>query len=308
MRKPLITLGVALAVMTLSVANVSVASAAPPPSASAKPACVRPHAPGLFSQSFTFEGKTRTYQLYVPHRYTGKQRVPVVFEFHGAGSNAIQQVVYGDFTPESERDGFLIVAPDGQGNPLHFNISNEPGLQSDITMGAALADHIESMFCIDTAREYATGMSSGAGETIALACVYPNRFAAFGPVAATGFVSGCGLTHPVSMAAFQGTADPIVPYNGGPLTGPAPANMAQWAAHDGCASRFVDTRLGTEVIRRSWHSCAGHSRVDFYIIVGGGHTWPGSRFSLPFGLTTHQIDASAAIWHFFRAHPLVAGA
>ena len=73
------------------------------------------------------QGVKRTYQLYVPRSYDGTQAVPVVFEFHGYASNATQQVSYGNFRPLADRDGFLIVAPDGQGTPRHYEYTRTAG-------------------------------------------------------------------------------------------------------------------------------------------------------------------------------------
>jgi polyhydroxybutyrate depolymerase len=284
-------------------------TAAPPASVAAT--CARPHAAGQFSESYSYNGATRTYQLYVPRRYDGTRAVPVVFEFHGYGSSAQQQVVYGDFRPLAERDGFLIVAPDGEGNPKHFNLL-PAGAQSDVAMVEALLTHIEAAFCVDTHRVYSTGMSNGAGLTVLLACVAADRFAAFGPVAASGYREGCGGSHAVSMVGFAGTADPVVPYNGGKVqccggatVGAAPTNFAGWAQHDGCATAFHDDHLGAEVTRRTWPDCRASSSVVFYSIVGGGHTWPGTKIPVArLGKTTQQVDASATIWDFFVAHPL----
>jgi polyhydroxybutyrate depolymerase len=83
--------------------------------------------------------------------------------------------------------------------------------------------------------------------------------------------------------------------------------MGNWATHDGCAPDATEDRLGTEVRRQSWGGCLDGTDVVFYIIDGGGHTWPGSNFDVGrLGLTTKQIDASATIWDFFKAHPLPA--
>jgi polyhydroxybutyrate depolymerase len=272
-------------------------------------ACARPHAAGQSSESFTFQGVARTFQLYVPRGYTGTKNVPVVFDFHGFGSDAVQQMVYGNFEPEADRDTFLIVAPDGQvPDNRHFNLTAEKGLQNDVQMVGALLDHIQATFCVDRNRVYATGMSDGGAMTSVLACSLSNRFAAFGAVAV---IIACGGSHPVPIMAFSGTADPVVPFNGGTVSccggahlGAAPDAMAKWAAHNHCAADFHDVRLGTEVRRRTWTGCAPGSAAVFYIIDGGGHTWPGSIHIAGLGMTTDQIDASATIWRFFQAHPL----
>jgi polyhydroxybutyrate depolymerase len=275
---------------------------------SPSPQCDRPHASGQFDQSFTFDGARRTYVLYVPARYDGTRAVPVVFEFHGFGSNAHQQVRYGNFEPLADRDGFLIVAPDGQGegSARHFDYT------TDVRMVGALLDRIEQTFCVDTQRVYSTGMSNGGAMTVVLACTMANRFAAFGPVAALGYHEGCGGNRAVPIVGFAGTADPVVPFNGGRVNccggaevQPAPASMAGWSTHDKCAQPPDETRVGTDVTKRTWTGCAPGGDVTFYAVNGGGHTWPGSAVHVDrLGKTTTSIDATATIWGFFKAHSL----
>ena len=283
-----------------------------PASSSAAPECARPHSAGQSTETLDFQGQPRTYELYVPKSYDGSQNVPVVFDFHGFGSSAKQQMVYGNFKPEADRDDFLIVAPDGQDSPggRHFNLGNESGLQNDVTMVGALLDHLEATLCVDSARVYSTGMSDGGAMTSVLACVKADRFAAFGPVAVILFLPGCDPGRPIPFTAFMGTADPVVPFDGGPVqccggatVQPAPDTLAKWAAYNGCSATFNDEQLGTEVRKRTWTGCDGASPT-FYIIDGGGHTWPGSIDVGRLGHTTKQIDASATLWDFFKSHSL----
>jgi len=278
----------------------------------APPACdPDPHPAGQSGETFDFEGQARTYQLYVPRGYDGTQPVPLVFDFHGFGSNAAEQMAYGDFRPLAEEHTFLIVAPDGQGDRRHFNLAGEAGLQDDVQMVLELLDRLEADFCIDATRVFSTGMSDGGAMTSVLACRAPDRFAAFGPVAVVLHFPGCGGSHLVAIAAFMGTDDPIVPFEGGtvkccggPTLGSAPDAVAGWAEHNGCDPTFTDEQLDSEVRRRTWSACDG-GEVVFYIIDGGGHTWPGAAIEVSqLGLTTQQVDASATIWDFFAAHPL----
>jgi polyhydroxybutyrate depolymerase len=90
---------------------------------------------------------------------------------------------------------------------------------------------------------------------------------------------------------------------GGALVQPAPDTLAKWAAYDGCGPTFTDEQLGTEVRKRTWPGCQG-AETTFYIIDGGGHTWPGSIDVGRLGHTTKQIDASATLWDFFKSHSL----
>src|SRR5262249_7231156 len=71
----------------------------------------RPKAWGRPAQGFDFAGVARTYQLYAPRNYGGSTDVPLVLDFHGFGSNAKQQITYGNFEPIADRRGFIVVAP-----------------------------------------------------------------------------------------------------------------------------------------------------------------------------------------------------
>jgi polyhydroxybutyrate depolymerase len=267
-----------------------------------------------------FQGVARNYEFYVSKRYDGSTAVPVVFDFHGYGSNAIEQVIYSNFQPLADANDFLIVAPDGQepaaGGSRHYNLTGEAGLQDDVAFVGALLDHIEATSCVDAQRVYATGMSDGGAMTSFLACRDPDRFAAFGPVAVVVFIPGCTPSRPVPIMSFNGTADPVVPFAGGAVhccggtVLPAPsASMANWAAANGCVATPTEQRLGSQVRLRAWSGCRAGGVVDFYIIDGGGHTWPGSAIKIPsLGLTTDQISATSTLWAFFSAHPLPAGA
>ena len=62
-----------------------------------------------------------------------------------------------------------------------------------------------------------------------------------------------------------------------------------------------------EVIQRVYE-CPADADVEFYIVVGGGHTWPGSAFSRAIeavvGYTTFDIDASELAWEFIEQFQL----
>jgi len=274
-------------------------------------ACHRPHKAGQFAQSFTFQGKARTYQLFVPKAYTGAARVPVVFNFHGYGSNAVEEMVYADFKPQAQKNNFLIVAPDGQdGGGRHWSFSEGGGFQNDVTMVSALLKRIEGQLCVDATRVYSTGMSDGGAMTSVLACTSADKFAAFAAVAVVVY---CGTSNGrvVPIESFAGSKDPVVPTNGGKVTCcgnptlPSKASTtAKWAAHNACNAKFTDARITPHVVRRTWSGCKGGSATVYYLVVGDGHTWPGAIPVERLGHTTNEIKASDIIWKFFAGHKL----
>ncbi|HEY4799686.1 MAG TPA: hypothetical protein VII99_11460, partial [Bacteroidia bacterium] len=58
-------------------------------------------------------GVSRSYILYVPAVYTSSQPAPLVFNFHGYGSNNSQQNFYADFKPIADTANFILVLPQG---------------------------------------------------------------------------------------------------------------------------------------------------------------------------------------------------
>jgi polyhydroxybutyrate depolymerase len=155
-----------------------------------------------------------------------------------------------------------------------------------------------------------------------------DRFAAVAPVAGLQAPEGCDPSRPMPVISYHGTADPILKFNGGvdlgsisgggdgaptttlppDLDGPGyPANVAAWAARNGCDPEPSDTELTETVIHRVY-DCPADAAVELYIVVGGGHAWPGSEFSAGIGdvvgPTTMDIDATELSWAFFQRFQL----
>jgi polyhydroxybutyrate depolymerase len=80
-----------------------------------------------------------------------------------------------------------------------------------------------------------------------------------------------------------------------------PESVAAFAAHNGCDPDPEDSELTDEVVHRVYR-CLSGADVEFYIVVGGGHSWPSSEFSQAIGeivgMTTFDIDATRDAWEF----------
>jgi polyhydroxybutyrate depolymerase len=152
-----------------------------------------------------------------------------------------------------------------------------------------------------------------------LACDRADLFAAIAPVSGTlGVNAGCAPSRPVAVRETHGTADPIVPSDGGPTIGrggpstigSAPSMIDRWREIDGCHGVPTEDVLpsvgdGTEVHRFSSTACSGGSAAVFMQVDNGGHTWPGGTQYLPTAIispTSHAFDASETSWQFFASH------
>jgi polyhydroxybutyrate depolymerase len=259
---------------------------------------------------------------------------PLVLDFHGLGEVARLQADTSQFGALGQQDGFVVVSPSGTGDPVHWDTTDHSASNPDLQFVAALLDQLESTQCIDTSRVYATGFSDGAVMASQLACTMSERFTAIGAVSGLELQQPCEPARPVPVIAFHGTADPVLYFNGGvdsptltELLGPdepvspsstvvqparldgpgVPATVQAWAVQDGCNPRWSDTSVGTQVILRRY-SCPSGTDVQFYIVLGGGHAWPGSAVSnaesAEDGMTTFQVNATDQIWEFFRQFQL----
>jgi len=263
---------------------------------------------GTTERELSVGGSSRSYLLHIPPSYDGVRRLPVVVTFHGLGASAQSQLALSNFPAVSDRDGFVVVAPQSRGPGWDF--LTPPGhADSDAAFIVALMAELPSVTCVDPHRFYATGISNGAAVVFALACADVGGFAAYGAAAGVFYSPACHRAPPQPIVYFHGTADPLVPIGGGKVFGitvaPARQSMDQWAAHNGCPADPRQSAIGSDVALFAWTGCRDGADVDFYVIAGGGHSWPGAPSAIArvadlfFGHTTETISASQIMWAFF---------
>jgi polyhydroxybutyrate depolymerase len=78
-----------------------------------------------------------------------------------------------------------------------------------------------------------------------------------------------------------------------------------WVAVNRASNVPIESELPPDTTIRTWHGSTPSCDVVFYRVEGGGHTWPGSRITLPgflFGRTSRTFDATQVCWNFLAAH------
>ncbi|MDX9953986.1 MAG: PHB depolymerase family esterase [Anaerolineae bacterium] len=254
-------------------------------------------------------GQSRTYLLHVPPTYDPATPVPLVISIHGFAEWPAHQMQVSHWNDLADAESFIVVYPSGLDFPKRWRVE-------DVTFIADLITHLEEHYNIDPARIYANGLSNGGGMSYILGCRLAERIAAIGSVAGAYMLplEECQPARPVPMIAFHGTADPVVPYEGGPsrwfeLPFPViPDWISQRAQLNGCDSTPSDLLTQGAITGIQYTACDEGADVRFYTIEGGGHTWPGGE-ALPewlVGVTTQEINATQAMWEFFERHVLPA--
>lgn len=266
-----------------------------------------------YNLSFSHDGLTRKYHLYVPSVYDGQTAVPLIVNHHGATSDGSQQLLYSNMLPIADTANFIIVYPDGIANVWNsgFLIPYTSG-PDDVGFVSSLIEYLETQYNIDPSKIYSTGMSNGGFQSFRLACELEDKIAAIASV--TGSMADsvayyCQSNRSVPVLQIHGTEDPTVPYEG--LVGGGyyhqDSLIQWWVDKNGCGAMtasdtFPDTdpNDSSRVVYYRYNNCSGNSEVWFYKVLNGGHTWPGALLNI--GVTNQDIIASEEIWKFFRRH------
>lgn len=281
----------------------------------------------LQRRSLVAGGLERHYWVRPPGR-----RVPgagLVLVLHGSNDDGlgIRESLGRRLEPLAAAAGFGVAYPDGF--EKHWNDCRAGGSYAanrrDVDDPAFLraivaAEAAESG--IDPRRVFAIGMSNGGQMVLRLALEDPAGYAGLAVIAAS-LPAPAGRdcrVEPgsVPIVFFNGTADPVNPFNGGLVRIGndisrgyvlASGHMASWfatrAGHTAPprAQRLPDRDSAdrSSVERLDW-SDPGRAAVRLYAIEGGGHSIPGSPE--PPGerrpVINRDVDAAAESWRFFQ--------
>ncbi|HYD06092.1 MAG TPA: PHB depolymerase family esterase, partial [Reyranella sp.] len=267
--------------------------------------------------TITVDQTERSYVLYVPPSV--KQPAALVIVMHGAGGSAQSAIAQTGFDAEADKRGFIVAYPEGTARPngrFHTwnagaccGVAVERGMD-DVGFIRAMVADIAAHRPIDSRRIYATGLSNGGMMAYRLACEASDLVAAIAPVSAVIVVAPCEPRFPVSVLHIHGTADQFVPIEGGvgakSTTGypypPVERSVAFWAAWDDCGKDPIVSTPAPSVTLRSYPLCTLGIAVDYYVIDGGGHAWPGGKRMAKFlDEPSQAIAATPLIWQFFAA-------
>jgi len=234
---------------------------------------------------------------------------PTVIVLHGALGTGTGTASTTGFSEAAARHGFTAVFPDGINRQWHDGRAGGPDGPDDVGFIRELVHRLVADGVADPRRVYLAGISNGGMMSFTLVCKAGDLFAGVGTVIANmpAGIEPCAPP-PMPVVMVNGTADPMVPYDGGEV-GLRGGRGRVWSVErtvdffarlDGCGSpvqRALPARGGsdgTAVTRISWHDCRPATSITLYRVEGGGHALPGRRALLPRILGPSNQDIMAA--------------
>lgn len=277
--------------------------------------------------SVKWDGVERTFYAFNEQAFKNAKAAPIVFVLHGGGGTAdkLGRVMNFTFEKLAKKNGFVVIYP--QGIKKYWNdgrIIREGDFSDadDVGFLNSLIDYSIKNFNGDPKRIYFTGLSNGGFMSTRMALEKSERIAAIAPVISSLSIEqmeAAKPSAPISVMIINGTADPLLPYNGGDIKVlgknrskclSTDQTIEYWVKHNHCStdcakSTLADTNKsdGMTVSVFKWKNPKDNTEVILYKVNGGGHTWPGGRQFLPaklVGRVCKDFNAADVIWDFFR--------
>ena len=256
----------------------------------------------------------------------------IIVLLHGNGGSAeellgiggVPAAPYGQWLEIGRREQLVLLAPDGAPGSNGRRGWND--CRSDAATNPATADTDFLMSLIAAQRQrypgtripaFVVGTSNGGNMALRLAIERPQQLGGVAAiVAAMPAKSECPPpTRPINVLFMNGTADPVLPYQGGAVgAGPSfrgtvlstAQSVDLWRGLNGSRDRpqhfklpDLDRNDGSRVDRYLW---SGQSRAEviLYRVNGGGHTAPSraARIAAP-ALQNGDIESADVIWNHF---------
>ena len=183
---------------------------------------------GLQLESLTWEGRSRTYQVYFPLETFASESLPILFVLHGGGGNAteIQFSTRRRFNELADMQGFIVVYPEGVENRWNDGRASEGVATTwdedidDVGFITEIIRLLEQDYRIDESKIFTSGISNGGFMSSRLLCEKSDVFKAGAILTATipvSFLEACTSSNPNSLIVINGTADPLILFDGGPI-------------------------------------------------------------------------------------------
>ena len=251
------------------------------------------------------QGARREYLLHIPAKLP--ESPALIINFHGFGDCANSHAAsVGEFyglNNLADNAGFVVAYPQAmvreKGDPYWEPGDNGDDIEvNDVLFTRHLVADIESKLSINPSRVFAAGYSNGGMMAYSLACVASDLFPAVGIMSGVMLGDSCDAPGATSVIHFHGTADNVIPLDGGGDYPSVLETIEFWRDHNGIpAESLITTSLQSGAVDRDLYTGGRENTVVALYVVNreygkeGGHVWFSEAIE---GMTPSEI-----MWQFF---------
>ncbi|WCL50597.1 alpha/beta hydrolase family esterase [Leptospira sp. GIMC2001] len=247
---------------------------------------------------------------------------PLILIYHGGGGSAEGMIGLdsAELLEYVDKSGYAIAYMRGIGNSwndLREDPIGEAHKQNidDVTFTKDMISYLAKQYSLDIKQVYVAGISNGGMFALRLACEIPEQFVSIVSITSNLPINAedkCTNTRRTNLTVINGTADPIVPFNGGVVSLFNKERGAILSTTDTmnhfrkiyqCSSSQSNIDLNklfsndpTSIQWKSW-DCQS-KQLNLIEIINGGHTWPGGSSYMPefvIGKVSRELNASRLI-------------
>ncbi|MBB4378599.1 polyhydroxybutyrate depolymerase [Bradyrhizobium sp. CIR48] len=284
------------------------------------------------AETVDVNGVKRSYTAQLP----AKKPAPLVIVLHGKTQRGADMVTRTAWPQVAKREGLAVIFPDGLNNAWADArtkagpaLRGPPAGTDDVAFLAKLVEKLVADGTADAKRVFVAGVSNGGAMAMTMVCARADLFAAGASVIMNltdEAAVTCHPSRPLPMLLMNGTADQLVPYEGGRGSSYFAADgfwsteetLAFWRKLNGCETDDASVTdlpdkapADQSTVTRISSRCPRGHDVVLYRINHGGHRMPGfspdARFPrVAAGLLGPQngdIDGAETIWAFFSQFP-----
>ena len=215
------------------------------------------------------------YLAHAPRNWDGKSPLPTLVYFHGYSENAESVIADGGIRDFSDRNGILLIAPNGEGQTWSY--PGSPGqYRNEFDFVRSVIRDVETRFPVERQRLWASGFSQGGSMVWYLACEMSAEFKAFAPISGAFWLpqpQEC-KSGPFNLLHIHGLNDDTVPMHGRAIgrrfrQGDVRDGLVILRTADGCRSE-PDSRVSKSGMDcEIWNSCTSGKTLQICLHPGG---------------------------------------
>ena len=259
---------------------------------------------GMSEHEIEHDGRTRSYEIYVPKSAPAQGRT-LILGLHGGFGTGEIFAGQAKLKSAADKHGFVLALPNGYMRSWNAGRCCGRAAKSkvdDVGFIKAMVSKVSAEYCINKKKVGATGFSNGAMLTHRLRCEAPGLLAAIAPVSGGPMTESCKTQEATPALLMQGRDDPRIFWDGGVFDGtyrPAMKEVVELLSGPNACKASTQKSLSGNAGCET-RQC-GKAALRWCGVRKVGHQWPGGKtfWESKLGPNRDDVDATQMIFDFF---------